>query len=1005
MTFERSVAMLVLRAAIGVRASAPRSSTSTSGRIGGGSTSGSAGSSTGSRRVLRGAASRRRRPATGQARARELGRAVAAASARPSTSWRRSPMRLDGARHRPRADVGVLPRHRPRLGRRHRRRRSRGDRCLPRRVRRARSGSTGSSDPPQRHRSELGSRTDRHEHLGAGRIGPSGLGHVLRHPGLAHAPAIIETPGMDVGYDAINLARAGRCSAAGRSSRCRREAFELAGSARGRDRGRGEPVARRAPNPPGRRGRRLGRRPAVDPLATAWRCRCCSRSPPCCAARPRRPAARGMPTRATTCSSCARSSSDGIVPLLGPPTSIGDVHHGAWYYYLLSAGGRADRRRPAARGRRPHRARRDPRRRRGVVAGARRSPARSPALVAGLVLATSAAAIDESTFIWNPNLIALSSAVALAAAWRAWTGRDARWWVVAAIGTAVTMQCHVLGVALLPVVACPFLARRSAPAARMGRVPLAVRRGLRARLTCRSSSTSSRATSPSSRRERVPDRRRPPGADVALPVRLRIVAAAGPQLAADRADHRRPRRRRPGDRRDDRDRGLAMACARPLVSAWRRAGSGSGLLWTVAFLTLAAPSLAGVVRGLPNDHYHAFADPMVVVLVGIGRGGARPRGAGRPLGAASRPAASWSALVGWNLAHLPPAVNPDGGYPAARAGRGRASMRALTAAGITRTTSSRCARCRRSSRPRRWLPAGAPRPAIQARRPTGSQPATPRLECCRRRRPLGARRDLCDRAVPRRDRRGLRGPGGGAGRARDSACRTCADRSTVRGRAGPLGVGLRRPAPPTADSATADIANAGAPDAGVRCPRDPDGGGRPGSCPGDSLVAAGSPAGGSRDGADRADRGRSPTWPLGLMPADGERPPADRRARSADRTARRALVRRCRCRSSRRLEGAAEAAHPDGEVVLHDLADLRLGQQVVGAQRVLDARGRVGRSRRRRGPGTAACRRRRGARGARGRAWSRCRATASDRRGSAGRSSSGRRPTAGPIAAATSSWP
>ncbi|TFG66982.1 MAG: hypothetical protein E4H24_07315, partial [Thermomicrobiales bacterium] len=27
---------------------------------------------------------------------------------------------------------------------------------------------------------------------------------------------------------------------------------------------------------------------------------------------------------------------DGVVPLLGPPTSIGDVHHGAWYYYLLS---------------------------------------------------------------------------------------------------------------------------------------------------------------------------------------------------------------------------------------------------------------------------------------------------------------------------------------------------------------------------------------------------------------------------------------------------------------------------------------------------------------------------------------------------------------------------------------------------------------------------------------------------------------------------------------------
>jgi deoxyribonuclease-4 len=83
-------------------------------------------------------------------------------------------------------------------------------------------------------RSGLGSRTDRHEHLGAGRIGPTGLGHVLRHPALAHAPAIIETPGMDVGYDAINLARA-RALAQGQSlERLPREAFELAGSASGR---------------------------------------------------------------------------------------------------------------------------------------------------------------------------------------------------------------------------------------------------------------------------------------------------------------------------------------------------------------------------------------------------------------------------------------------------------------------------------------------------------------------------------------------------------------------------------------------------------------------------------------------------------------------------------------------------------------------------------------------------------------------------------------------------
>ena len=57
-------------------------------------------------------------------------------------------------------------------------------------------------------RSELGSRSDRHEHLGAGRIGERGLGHLIRHPSLAHVAWILETPGMDEGYDAVNVARA-----------------------------------------------------------------------------------------------------------------------------------------------------------------------------------------------------------------------------------------------------------------------------------------------------------------------------------------------------------------------------------------------------------------------------------------------------------------------------------------------------------------------------------------------------------------------------------------------------------------------------------------------------------------------------------------------------------------------------------------------------------------------------------------------------------------------------
>ena len=57
-------------------------------------------------------------------------------------------------------------------------------------------------------KSELGSRVDRHEHLGAGLIGVAGLRHLLVHPSLAHVTYYLETPGMDEGYDAINVARA-----------------------------------------------------------------------------------------------------------------------------------------------------------------------------------------------------------------------------------------------------------------------------------------------------------------------------------------------------------------------------------------------------------------------------------------------------------------------------------------------------------------------------------------------------------------------------------------------------------------------------------------------------------------------------------------------------------------------------------------------------------------------------------------------------------------------------
>ena len=79
-------------------------------------------------------------------------------------------------------------------------------------------------------KSELGSRVDRHEHLGVGRIGAAGLRHLLCHPGLAHATYYLETPGMDEGYDAINIARAYDIAARRPLPDLPAEAMEMGGS-------------------------------------------------------------------------------------------------------------------------------------------------------------------------------------------------------------------------------------------------------------------------------------------------------------------------------------------------------------------------------------------------------------------------------------------------------------------------------------------------------------------------------------------------------------------------------------------------------------------------------------------------------------------------------------------------------------------------------------------------------------------------------------------------------
>lgn len=58
-------------------------------------------------------------------------------------------------------------------------------------------------------KSALGSRGDRHQHLGAGNIGAAGLAALLRDARLAAGTVfVMETPGTDEGYDAVNMRRA-----------------------------------------------------------------------------------------------------------------------------------------------------------------------------------------------------------------------------------------------------------------------------------------------------------------------------------------------------------------------------------------------------------------------------------------------------------------------------------------------------------------------------------------------------------------------------------------------------------------------------------------------------------------------------------------------------------------------------------------------------------------------------------------------------------------------------
>jgi Dolichyl-phosphate-mannose-protein mannosyltransferase len=370
----------------------------------------------------------------------------------------------------------------------------------------------------------------------------------------------------------------------------------------------------------------------------------------------------------------------GEVPLLGPRTSIGTFHHGAAYYALLAPAAFVSGSDPVAvtgelalLGI-------------GAVAAAwwlgRLAGGRAAAAVAGLLAALSPAGIDESTFIWNPNAVPLAAALAMAGALVAWRTGRARWWLLAGLGAMLTMQLHVLGLVLVPPLVAAWVAdlrrrrsgglpRRPAVLAGVGAVaiiaagyiPLAIHeltadfsetRAILAYLTGGGAGGDGQGivtrlvmvglrsvTWPLT--ALVTDR--PTMATLALMMAVGLGSAA---VVLARREDRAP-------------------------AAWLAAT----LAWSVVALAVAAPSLAVIVPGLPNDHYHAFLDPLVIVLVatGIARVAGPMRTAAARTASTRGPAiaaALLAILAIFEVSSWPPPVSADGGWLGVDAAAARA---------------------------------------------------------------------------------------------------------------------------------------------------------------------------------------------------------------------------------------------------------------------------------------------------------------------------------------------